>query len=230
MDELRSTDGGEEAGDLPEGHALSRAERRDQQTQRIMDAAKSCFQRSGFQGASMHSICSEAGMSPGALYRYFPSKESIIEAITEADRREDAQIFDAMFHNPSVVDGIVEAVMAHIRHGHDNNMAALFAEIRAESMRNDAIRLTCQESMMSVQGRIGVYVAAAIERGEIEPVADLQQILVMFMAIGEGLALNDLLAMGLPMDVIERMARAIITGLLRPTGSSAALIAPSNLL
>lgn len=174
----------------------------------------------------MQSICAEAGMSPGALYRYFPSKESIIEAITEADRREDAQIFDAMFDNPSVVDGIVEAVMAHIRHGHENNMAALFAEIRAESMRNDAIRLTCQESMMSVQGRIGVYIATATERGEIEPVADLEQILVMFMAIGEGLALNDLLAMGMPMDVIERMARAIVTGLLRPTGR--APIAPST--
>jgi AcrR family transcriptional regulator len=227
MDELRSADVEEVVSDAAEGHALSRAERRDQQTQRIMDAAKSCFQKSGFQGASMQSICAEAGMSPGALYRKFPSKESIIEAITEADRREDAQIFDAMFDNPSVVDGIVEAVMAHIRHGHENNMASLFAEIRAESMRNDAIRLTCQESMMSVQGRIGVYIAAAIERGEIEPVADLEQTLVMFMAIGEGLALNDLLAMGMPMDVIERMARAIVTGLLRPTGRGAS-IAPSN--
>ena len=46
----------------------SRADRRDQQIQRIMEAAKSCFVRYGFQGASMQQICAEVGMSPGALY------------------------------------------------------------------------------------------------------------------------------------------------------------------
>ena len=77
-----------------EGPGSSRAERRDQQIQRILEAAKSCFVRSGFQGASMQEICAECGMSPGALYRYFPSKESIVEAICEADRarRHDAAL------------------------------------------------------------------------------------------------------------------------------------------
>ena len=79
-------------GDADE-QPLSRAERRDQQTQRILEAAKTCFVRSGFQGASMQQICAEAGMSPGALYRYFSSKEAIIEAICEADRAEDAKLF-----------------------------------------------------------------------------------------------------------------------------------------
>ena len=72
--------------------AMTRAERRDQQTQRVLEAAKTCFVRSGFQGASMQEICAQADMSPGALYRYFPSKEAIIEAICAADRREDARV------------------------------------------------------------------------------------------------------------------------------------------
>lgn len=157
-------------------------------------------------------------MSPGALYRYFPSKEAIIEAITEADRREDTEIFSAMFDNPSVIDGIVEAAMAHIMHGHANNLAPLFAEIRAESMRNDSIRLTCHENMTAVSGRLGTYIGNAIARGEIEPPADLQSVLAVFMAIGEGLALNDLPGLGIPRDALERMVRAVIEGLLRPTG------------
>ena len=44
----------------------------------------------------MHEICGEAGMSPGALYRYFPSKESIIEAISEDHRREDRRSLSAL--------------------------------------------------------------------------------------------------------------------------------------
>ena len=51
-----------------------RAQRREQQEARILDAAQKCFVRSGFQGASMQEICTEAEMSPGALYPLFPVK------------------------------------------------------------------------------------------------------------------------------------------------------------
>src|SRR5689334_25156866 len=64
----------------------------------ILDAAERCVARSGFHQASMQDICAEAGMSPGNLYRYFPSKESIIAAIAERDRAEvGAQLADAQF-------------------------------------------------------------------------------------------------------------------------------------
>ena len=45
----------------------------------ILDAAERCFIRSGFHQASMQEICAEAKMSPGNLYRYFPSKEAITD-------------------------------------------------------------------------------------------------------------------------------------------------------
>ena len=54
----------------------------------ILAAAQRCFVRSGFHGASMQDICAEAGMSPGNLYRYFPSKEALIAGIAERDRAE----------------------------------------------------------------------------------------------------------------------------------------------
>ena len=53
------------------------SDRRDE----ILGAAQRCFVRSGFHQTSMQEICAEAGMSPGNLYRYFPSKESLIAAI-----------------------------------------------------------------------------------------------------------------------------------------------------
>ena len=59
----------------------------------ILAAAQRCFVRSGFHGASMQDICAEAGMSPGNLYRYFPSKEALIAGIAERDRAEVAQEF-----------------------------------------------------------------------------------------------------------------------------------------
>jgi AcrR family transcriptional regulator len=213
------TDVTEAALDLfeqPDG--VSRESRRDQTIRRILEAARDCFVASGFQGASMQQICASAGMSPGALYRYFPSKEAIINAIAEEDRREDMEIFSVMFDNPSVVDGVAEATMAYIRNIRDRDMAALFAEIRAESMRNPMISATCDLHRDGVSDRFAVYLTDATARGEIAPEVDLQSILAMFMTIGEGLALNNLLALGLPEDQVEKLIRAIVTGILRPTG------------
>jgi TetR/AcrR family transcriptional repressor of uid operon len=195
----------------------SRAEKRCDRIQRIMDAAKNCFVLSGFRGASMQQICAKARMSPGALYRYFPSKEAIIDAITEADRKDDAEIFNAMFENPDVVDGFVTAAMAHVRHMHDSGNAPLFAEIRAESKRNEAIDRTCQLAMKDVQQAFRAYLQSAVDRGEIAPAVELDAMLPMIIAIGEGLAINDLPAQGVSFDQIETLMRVTAEAMLRPT-------------
>ncbi len=204
----------------PEGEAveapMTRAERRDQQVMRILDAAKSCFVRSGFQGASMHQICAELGMSPGALYRYFPSKEAIIEAITEADRSHEAEMFAAMGENRNVIDGFVNAAMGHLRYIHESGNAPLFTEIRAESMRNEAIQFTCHQSMGEVQSSFRDYFEAAISRGEIDPCVELETILPVLMAIGEGLAINDLPSKGVSLDRVEALMRVTMEAIFRP--------------
>lgn len=217
MDDL-STDIDDQLAPAVHEATLSRAERRDQQVLRILDAAKLCFVRSGFQGASMQQICSEAGMSPGALYRYFPSKEAIIEAITEADRRENVAIFAAMLGNRSVVDGVVDAAMAHITHINDCGIAPLFAEIRAESLRNPAIQTTCDACMSEISDSFATYIGEAIRRGDIDPPGDLETILAMLMAMGEGLAITNLPGLGFAPERIRPLLRAMVEGLLRPTG------------
>lgn len=49
----------------------------------ILGAAARCFARDGFHATSMADIISEAGLSAGAVYRYFRSKEEIIVAAAE---------------------------------------------------------------------------------------------------------------------------------------------------
>lgn len=51
--------------------------------QQILDAARVCFTRNGFHATSMQDVISEAGMSVGAVYRYFRSKEELVTAIAE---------------------------------------------------------------------------------------------------------------------------------------------------
>lgn len=206
--------------DDAQAQPVTRAERRDQQMQRIMDAAKACFVRHGFQGASMQQICAECGMSPGALYRYFASKETIVEAICAVDRKEDTESFIALLANPSVVDGLVDAGVAHIRHIHERNNAALFAEIRSESMRNQAVRATCDMNRGPVAELIHAHLSQAVARGDIDPVVDIGSLMGVLMAVGEGMALNDLPGLGVPVDDLRVAIRAMVVALLRPRSES----------
>src|SRR5262245_37343491 len=49
----------------------------------ILDAARVCFARNGFHATSMQDVITEAGLSVGAVYRYFKSKEDLVMAIAE---------------------------------------------------------------------------------------------------------------------------------------------------
>jgi len=58
---------------VTEAHLESRREQ-------ILDAAFTCFAHRGFHTTTMHEICAEAGLSAGAIYSYFSSKNEIIGA------------------------------------------------------------------------------------------------------------------------------------------------------
>jgi AcrR family transcriptional regulator len=49
--------------------------------QQIVDAAWACFARKGYHETTMQDICQESDLSPGAIYRYFASKEAIRTAV-----------------------------------------------------------------------------------------------------------------------------------------------------
>src|SRR5690349_18026775 len=49
----------------------------------ILDAARRCSVTNGFHATSMQQEISEAGLSVGAVYRYFPSKNDLIAGVAE---------------------------------------------------------------------------------------------------------------------------------------------------
>ncbi|WP_162787090.1 TetR/AcrR family transcriptional regulator [Notoacmeibacter marinus] len=198
----------------------SRAEKRELQTQRIMRAATACFVRSGFQGASIHDICREAEMSPGALYRYFPSKEAIIDAIVAESRKNDVEILTKMASCEDVVEGIVEAFYNHLRLTEETGLRPLFVEIRAEAMRNTAVRNTCRKNEDNVRASFRLYLEEAWRDGRIRPIVSLDAVVTVLMAVGEGLIMADLPGRELSAADIQKALRAKISAVVRPVEAS----------
>ena len=53
-------------------------ERRAAQRQRIVDAARTVMLREGLPGTSMAQVIEESGLSAGAIYGYFASKDELV--------------------------------------------------------------------------------------------------------------------------------------------------------
>ncbi|AZZ80672.1 MULTISPECIES: TetR/AcrR family transcriptional regulator [Gordonia] len=60
------------------------AERKLERSQQILDAARRCFAEKGFHRASMSDVIRESGLSAGAVYSYYSSKEQLIAAVARS--------------------------------------------------------------------------------------------------------------------------------------------------
>lgn len=60
---------------------------------RILSAAKTEFLEKGFKSASLRNIVKDAGVTTGAFYGYFASKEELFDALV----REKYEVFMGMY-------------------------------------------------------------------------------------------------------------------------------------
>jgi AcrR family transcriptional regulator len=67
---------------------LTREEKKAQTRERLLDAAQTVFARRGFLAASLDEIAEEAGLTKGAVYSNFDSKEDLFQAVLD-DRYND---------------------------------------------------------------------------------------------------------------------------------------------
>jgi AcrR family transcriptional regulator len=152
----------------------------------ILVAAHRCFVRSGFHGASMQDICAEAGMSPGNLYRYFPSKEALIAGIAELDRAEVAQ----QFARADLSHGLFNALEAMARHYFTRwprERILLCTEVMAEARRNPEIARILSSFDADVRRWLESMFRAGAERGDIPGDLDFDRVISMMMIMTDGL-------------------------------------------
>jgi len=118
----------------------------DARRQQIVDAARARFASHGFAGTSMADIVTESGLSNGAIYRYFPSKDDIVIAVCE-------QASDAL---PTALT--VEAVNGFLEHARalsrETGHAKLVAQIYAEAAVIPALAVIVQQQLAAMRAAV----------------------------------------------------------------------------
>lgn len=160
-------------------------ERREAKRAEIVGAARRCFSRDGFHQTSMPDIAAEAGVSAGAPYRYFASKEEIILAIAGDAFRlifEPVERLAAGTDTASVADLVAAALEAlSVETVSDaagrpvpvEELLRCAVQAWSELLRNDAVRAPALEGFESVRRSIADALrrsqAAGVVPGEVDP-------------------------------------------------------------
>lgn len=155
----------------------------------ILDSVKAVFAAKGFEGASMQDLARGAGMSAGNLYRYFPSKSALVEALVE---REIDCVRVALAEVIAAADPLTafralarERVGgAHVEHGR------LWAEIEAAAARRPQFEVLVRRMEAELIRNLVAVFARIARIGEAEAEArfagEARLLLVLVQSVSAG--------------------------------------------
>lgn len=93
--ETQGTDGAAPAGPAPAGPARQPRSDSERNRRKVLQAAEAVFASQGL-GASVDEIARQAGLGVGTVYRHFPTKEALYQAIVVNRMMELVQEADAL--------------------------------------------------------------------------------------------------------------------------------------
>lgn len=162
----------------PATHAARRAH--------ILDAAEICFAAAGFHGTSMLDICTRAGVSAGAVYVYFKSKEDLIAGIADRDRAKITAQLKEMAEAPDLLSALAR-LGEHYAIEEPHYKRVLCIEIGAESTRNPAVGEIFRTVDSACKQQFEELFRRAAEEGRIAPSVDPETLARIIAVIGDGL-------------------------------------------
>jgi len=147
----------------------------DGRRQQIMDAAFRCFARKGFHQTTMREIYTESGLSAGAIYHYFSSKEEIIKASFIFDYQRGLPVFQMAAEEPDPLPAISRLV--DFFYAGLESAAALGADrvnIQgwAEALVNPQLLKLMRESLQAFLDELSKVVRRGQAMGVIDPALD----------------------------------------------------------
>ena len=159
----------------------------------ILDAAVACFSRNGFHQTMMQDICSEAKLSPGAVYRYFDSKEAMIGESCRRGQGEIAAAFEGATSQGGTQDVIAELTdifFGDLASSEAAPAMRLRVQLWGESLRNPEILAGLSSNRDAVREHLQAVVERGQSLGDVSPEADPEYVARVLLSSYDGLVLQ----------------------------------------
>jgi AcrR family transcriptional regulator len=192
----------------------------DEKRQEILAAAARCIGRDGFRGASTADICKEAGISPGHLYHYFPSKEAILTDLAAAGMEKIAARFAEIMQGDDALGALIAQIGRHKdkeRNPQHRAMNRILLEMMVEAGRNPAIAKIMRKNSAMVLGLLKDFIESGQLRGQIDPGLVPEVAAGMMLSVMDGMRTLVIRNPDADIDASLDMLQVLMARLLSPT-------------
>jgi len=155
----------------------------------IVEAACRALSKRGFRHTTMRDICREAGLSSGAVYGYFKSKEQIVEALAEMGRRNTRAALGLAAggaEGPPTPAHLLGTMMRYLESSESRETARLDVRLWGEGLHTPQLRSLFLDALDNIVKPLAESVRSAQSRGEITPHLDPDAAARVCAAIGLG--------------------------------------------
>ncbi len=187
----------------------------DVRRQQIIDAAYRCFARKGFHQTTMRDIYAEAGLSPGAIYHYFDSKEDIIEASFIYDHQRSLPVFEQAIDDPNplvAIDHLIDFFYAGLESAAQLGANRVNIQGWGEALVNPRLLGPLQKSFSDYQALLARLIKRAQEAGSIDPAIDPQAVGEVILSSYLGLYLQKAVMPDLNIGQYKDVVKALLNG------------------
>ncbi len=191
--------------------------------QQIADAAFACFARSGFHGTTMQDICDEARLSPGAVYRYFASKEEIIlTSCAECQSRDIPLITTAAEDADTrrVLESLADTFLLPLDGPEAQTTIRSTVQLWAEMVVNERIGDIFRDNAKQITKALTDVVRAAQQRGDLDANLEPAAIAQVMVAMHDGLILLKAATPQADTPAYTAAVKAMLTGRLWTSASA----------
>ena len=156
----------------------------------ILKSAAKCFRKTGFHQTSMQEICTETALGPGAVYRYFPSKDAIIEAMAEAERNDARAILAGLDGTENFVDVLALIGKLLGERYKSASDAGMMAEVYAEGLRNKRVGALVRKTENDWLALLTALLQQAQLHGQIDSTLDARHTALLLTAMWDGMIIR----------------------------------------
>ncbi len=201
------------------GARMTREQSRANTRERMLAAARVVFARSGFHGASVEEVASEAGFSTGALYSNFEGKEDLFLVLMEREIDEHArEVAEAVRANASVAEraaGGARQWMSTIER--EPELLLLFMEFWAYGVRDPSVRPKVAERFAQVRRTLTELIADGVRDFDLELALPAEQLAIAIDALADGIARQKLAdPNAIPDELMGTVIGLLLEGATRP--------------
>jgi AcrR family transcriptional regulator len=182
---------------------------------RILHAARKVFAQRGYHGATIGEIAGEAGLSNGAVYYNFASKEGLFFALLDEWRTELIQDAGKAAGRPGSArpehsfQDEMRQVVGTLKRGREWRL--LLFEFVTYAARNPKFRERFAAGRQEFKAALASVLTERIAAHRLQPVVPPEQLGVLVTALVNGLALDELTEPGgIPGDLLTTALLALI--------------------